>query len=66
MAHGEGGKLYEFLKRTAEDPAALEKYRADPEAAMESAGLDEHHKKAVRSGDTAEVERVLKSEGLQE
>ena len=66
MAQGDGGKLYEFLRRTAEDPGALEQFQADPEAAMEEAGLEEHHKHAVRSGDTAHVERVLKSEGLEQ
>lgn len=66
MTKGEGGKLYEFLKRVSEDPDELEKFRADPEAAMERHGLEEHHKVAIRSGERAHVERVLKAEGHEE
>ena len=64
MAEGKGGPIYEFLKGLSEDPAELDAYRADPEGAMDKAGLSEDHKEVLRSGDREKIEIALRDEGL--
>jgi hypothetical protein len=66
MEQGEGGPIYQFLKRLSEDPEQLDAYRADPEGVMADSELTDEHKEVIRSGDNQRIERALRAEGLKE
>lgn len=56
-------QLLQFLKETAGNPDALKAFQQDPETAMQAAGLSDAEKKAVKSGDRAEIAKLVEAGG---
>ncbi|MCC6554126.1 MAG: hypothetical protein IT372_14060 [Polyangiaceae bacterium] len=54
-------KLVQFFL-SLDDAAALKQFHADPEAAMDAAGLSEEEKGAIRRGDQGELASLVGEE----
>jgi len=52
-------QLLKFLKDTAGNAESLKAFQKDPEAAMTAAGLSDAEKKAIKSGDRAQIASLV-------
>lgn len=51
--------LADFLKKIAQDPALMERFKANPRAVMGEFGVSNEHQELVMSGDDAGIQKAL-------
>ena len=51
--------LADFLKRIAQDPSLMERYKANPRAVMKECGVSDEHQDLIINGDDSAIQKAL-------